>query len=79
MPQGEVTIPDCPCGKVHRFDIAHYDRVIVGCGRRYWALQPRRNGPLKMFPWPGPNLSARELAEKECHLDGNPFVIDRHI
>jgi hypothetical protein len=71
-PQCEVKVK-CPCGKTHVFDCGHYDRVIVGCGRPFWALQPKRNGPLVMFLWPGPNLTAREMAEKESVEDGTPF------
>ena len=54
----------CPCGVKHLFPANHYDRFIVSCGRRYWALQPKRNGELKLFPWPGENLTRREMIEK---------------
>ena len=54
----------CACGVKHLFPCGHYDRVIVSCGRRYWALQPKRNGELKLFPWPGENLTRREMIEK---------------
>jgi hypothetical protein len=54
----------CPCGKTHRFTVEHYDRVIVQCGRPWWALQPKRNGPLVMFPWPGRNLTREEMGGK---------------
>ena len=56
----------CTCGKTHCFNIRHYDRVLLSCVRPMWALQPKRNGPLVMFPWPGPALTARELAAKEA-------------
>lgn len=55
----------CACGKVHHWHLGHYGRGLAPCGRIYWALQPERSGELVMFPWPGPNLSAQELAEKE--------------
>jgi hypothetical protein len=54
----------CACGSVHHISVQHYDRVIVSCGRPYWALQPKRNGPLRMFPWPGSNLTRQEYREK---------------
>jgi len=54
----------CRCGKPHRIQVNHYDRVILSCGHPYWALQPKRNGPYQMFPWPGPNLTRQEYYEK---------------
>lgn len=54
----------CSCGVNHLFSCGHYDRVIVSCGRRYWALQPKRDGALKLFPWPGENLTRREMIDK---------------
>lgn len=60
-----LVIHVCECGKAHRLFVAHYDRVLLKCGRMVWALQPKRNGPLAMFPWPGPPMTARELAAKE--------------
>lgn len=55
----------CPCGAVHCFTVEHYGVGRAKCGRSYWALQPKRGEPMKLFPWPGPNLTAQELAEKE--------------
>lgn len=55
----------CVCGKTHRFDLGHYGLGRGSCGRSFWALQPERRGPLKLFPWPGPNLTAQQLKEKE--------------
>jgi hypothetical protein len=57
----ETVSVKCPCGATHRFAVAHYDRVIVKCRRLYWALQPKRSGPLALFPWPGHNLSREEM------------------
>ena len=51
----------CQCGTLHRFRAQHYDRVIVECGRKYWTLQPRRDGPYLLKPWPGPNLTREEM------------------
>ena len=51
----------CACGKVHRVEAEHYDRIIVECGAKVWALQPRRGGPLVLFPWPGRNLTREEM------------------
>ena len=58
-----VTI-NCACGKVHCFEVGHYSRILVKCGRPYWALRPIRSGPLVMFPWPGQNLSRQQMAEQ---------------
>jgi len=52
---------DCPCGKTHRFRVDHYDRVIVECGRPYWALQPHRDSAYVLKSWPGPNLTREEM------------------
>lgn len=41
----------------------HYDRLICSCGKTYWALLPKRGGPLVMFPWPGHNLSREQMKE----------------
>jgi hypothetical protein len=60
----EVVTVVCPCGAVHRFEAEHYARFRTKCGRAYWALQPKRGGRLEMFPWPGPNLTREQLAEK---------------
>lgn len=65
IPVEETVTVDCACGKTHCFKIRHYDRLLLKCGRMMWALQPKRNGPLVMFPWPGPPMSERELAVKE--------------
>ncbi len=43
----------CECGSHCGQTLAHYEIVKCNCGNCYWALQPRRNGPLKLFPWPG--------------------------
>jgi hypothetical protein len=55
----------CACGKIHRVEAQHYDRIIVECGLRYWALQPKSKGPLVLFPWPGPNLTREEMTGKK--------------
>jgi len=39
------------CQKVCGANMSHYDFVSCGkCGKLYWALQPKRNGPLIAFP-----------------------------
>lgn len=63
----------CKCGRVHVMEnIRHYDRIILECGRAVWALQPKRDGDLKLFPWPGPALTAREMAAKESAAQTQP-------
>lgn len=43
----------CKCGKVHTAMFTHYQVIRATCGESYWALQPKRNGPLVLFVWPG--------------------------
>jgi hypothetical protein len=42
------------CGKTCGQYLQHYDRVRCTCGQYYWALQPKRNGPYKLYPWAPP-------------------------
>lgn len=67
----------CPCGKSHCFMLGHYDKAVAKCGRVYWALQPKRNGPLALYPWPGPMLTAKEFAEKQ-RSEGQTENGDQH-
>ena len=49
----------CPCAGGGTVYLRHYERVRCECGRVYWALKPKRNEPMKLFPWPGdPNTLA---------------------
>lgn len=65
--KGETVIYQCPCGKTHQLaDVEHYDRLLLKCGNKVWAIRPLRNGPLKLNPWPGPNLTAAELRERQA-------------
>lgn len=43
----------CDCGKPRgwRF-VEHYDVVRCVCGNYFWALRPKRNGPLVAKPYP---------------------------
>ena len=43
----------CPCGSKGGQYLSHYGIVCCACGKFYWALQPHRGGPLKLFPHPG--------------------------
>jgi len=53
----------CDCGQTHGATLGHYDRVEGSCGKIYWALQPRRNGPFVLFSWPGfPGLTISQSA-----------------
>jgi len=68
-PQRVVNL--CACGHKGAALVNHYDVVrCAKCGKFWWALQPKANngvnGPeLVAYPWPGPNLSAAELRDKE--------------
>ena len=54
-----VKVP-CDCGRAGGQYLAHYELVRCDCGKFFWALQPRRDGPLVAFPWPG--YTKREAA-----------------
>ena len=41
------------CGVRVFGSLKHYDIVACECGARYWALQPRRGGELKLVRHPG--------------------------
>jgi hypothetical protein len=41
----------CECGGGAY--LSHYDLMRCACGKWFWALRPKKNGPLVMFPWPG--------------------------
>jgi len=43
----------CQCGKKCGCYLRHYERVRCACDRVYWALRPKRNGPMQLWPWPG--------------------------
>lgn len=45
--------------------VDHYDRVLLACGKPYWVLQPRRDGPYVLKPHPGQNLTRAEMLERE--------------
>ena len=54
---------DCP-GRRGQY-LRHYDKVrCPDCGLMFWALQPKRGGPLVSKPWPGPNLTRAEMLQK---------------
>jgi hypothetical protein len=61
--QQHVTF-ECHCGRRYSGTVGHYDRVLPDCNHPHWALQPKRGGPLVMYPWPGPNLTRAEYAAK---------------
>ena len=58
-------IKPCACGKIHNVEAQHYDRIISECGRKWFVLQPKRNGPLVLFPHPGEPLTRQQMAELE--------------
>jgi hypothetical protein len=55
----------CGCGHKQQLTVKRYDVVRCACGKFWWALQPRRNGPLRLSLWPGPNLTAAELKARD--------------
>lgn len=59
-------VNQCACGHKGMATVKRYAVVQCSkCGKFWWALQPEAAGPLVTFAWPGPNLSAAELREKE--------------
>ena len=61
-----TSLKPCACGMIHRVEAEHYDRIQTQCGRKWFVLQPKRNGPLVLFPHPGVALTRWEMAEKEA-------------
>ena len=50
---GESAAYVCPCGRVHHLQgVLHWERYILKCGAKVWALQPKRNGPLMLKALP---------------------------
>lgn len=43
----------CDCGSKGGAYLKHYQLLRCSCGRMFWALRPKRNGPLVSYPWPG--------------------------
>ena len=41
------------CGHRGGCLVGHWECVMCTCGKIWWALQPKRGGPLVGFPWPG--------------------------
>ena len=57
-PPGSVEIR-CVCRRTCAKHMAHYEVTRCVCGKDWWALQPKRNGPLVASPWPGRTPGAR--------------------
>jgi hypothetical protein len=52
------------CGQRGGQYLRHYDIVRCSCGKVFWVLQPKRNGPLKLFIHPVLNgIPPQDLAE----------------
>lgn len=49
----EQLILACECGNHGTIKIRHWERIKCVCGRIWWSLRPKRNRPMKLFPWPG--------------------------
>jgi hypothetical protein len=60
-----VPVP-CECGAKGGQYLAHYSLVRCSCGKYFWALQPKRGGPLVAFPWPGDCRVARAQQERRA-------------
>lgn len=44
----------CTCGSRWAQVVLHYDVVKCSCGVYWWALRPKRNGPLVAHRYPEP-------------------------
>jgi len=67
VPAERLTVT-CECGAVHVFTLGWHEVGRAKCGHSFWALQPRKNGPLQIFLWPGPPMTKweqRDAALKE--------------
>ena len=61
----QTFVRNCGCGSTGQVVLGHYEIGRCPCGRFFWALQPKRNGPLALFPWPGPTLTKWQLEEQD--------------
>lgn len=61
MPQVQYVRSPCECGVGGGWRmVQHYDVLRCRCGREFWAIRPKRNGPLVASPWPGlPGMERR--------------------
>jgi hypothetical protein len=61
---------ECECGHKIGTYFRHYEIGRCSCGRPYWALQPKRGGPLVLFPWPGDwrMQAAKEAAKENAYV-----------
>jgi len=51
----------CLCGQTHTVTVTHYQVVYLPCGKKYWTLQPKRDGTYILKPWPGKKLTRQEM------------------
>lgn len=49
----------CDCGTGGFFELRHWEVGRCGCGRFFWALEPKRGGPLVLYAWAGDPASNR--------------------
>lgn len=58
MSEVATMLKPCACGKIHRVETEHYERLLLVCAdkqrRAFWSIRRQRNGPLELRPWPGP-------------------------
>ena len=55
-----LTYNACRCGTTHTIKAAkHYDRFLLSCGERVWALRPQRDAKLKLVRYPDPQPGER--------------------
>jgi hypothetical protein len=60
IPPQNFTVP-CDCSRKGVVKLGHYEVArCPQCNCQFWAVQPKRNGPLVIRPWPGlPGMERR--------------------
>jgi len=66
---GEWVTHECGfCGERGGQYLAHYDIMRCFCGRLVWALRPKRDGKLKLFPYPGTAMANPPVTKARKHF-----------
>lgn len=56
MPRQQLSVECARCGRKVGAMVNHYQVVVCPCGWRYWALEPKRDGPMVLVPHDASNL-----------------------
>jgi len=55
---------NCDCGSGGGQYLRRYSLCQCSCGKMWWALRPKRDGPLVAYPWPGDARMERARLER---------------